>query len=1289
MECLSDVLGADPDELDADASLTSLGLESFAAVRLRRRLRADLDLDLPLTAFLGAATARTLAAGVVLDEEAGAVALPSDALEKVPAVDLVGDPDDESFPLTPIQAAYLVGRDPAFPLGGVGTFYYHEFDREPAGDPREDVESLSQAWNQLMHRHPMLRMTVGPDARQRILPDVPGYRIATEDLRHHDDATAARRLADLRHECSHQLRPVDAWPMFDIRAALLPDGRTRIFLGVDVLALDLHSWLLLMREWGALSADPEAQLPVLTDTFADLQARRRADVQAQQRRSADAAWWSGRMAELPSGPALPWTRPIAEMGVPRVTRHTGRLSAAAWKQLRAEAGRRGLSPTGLLLAAYALVLRRWGAAEPFCLNTTLFDRPVDEDEPTGSGSVVGDFTTTVLVEVGAIGWSDFVSFATALNQRFWTDLDHRAVSAVEVLPRNHDAESGLPVPRHPVVFTSGVGLSDAPATDWLGTQVFGVSQSPQVLIDHIVTDAGGALEVCWDVCDGALPDGFAEGMRDAHTQLLRQLATDESAWSDPQLSVDPTFLPQSPVPADAFDDSGPLLDDPFRAAAQRRPDAPALLGASGPVTAGVLARRSTATGRALAALGLGPGDLVGVSAQKGSPLVTALLGVSASGAGYVPVEPEWPAARVESVCARADLRHALVGPGADPGQWPESVTVHQLDENGVLVPPEGDPGDEAVLRAAEPADLAYAIFTSGSTGTPKGVAIEHQAARTTLDDLDERFPLRPDDRVLALSAASFDLSVWDIYALLGRGGALVLPEPAHTRDPEHWLELMGRHRVTVWNTAPALMEMLVEYAELETETARKALSTLRLVFLSGDWVPVTLPDRIRALAPQALVVSLGGATEASIWSICYPIGDVDPAWPSIPYGRALRGQRIDVLDEDGTPSPVGETGELHIGGDGLAREYLGDAEQTAHRFVEHPLLGRVYRTGDLGKWRPDGTLQFLGRADRQVKIRGHRIELGEIEATLDRLAGVRQAVARSVTGPDGRPRLVCHLVPEPGAAPSDADLVAALRAHLPEYMVPSRFVHESALPITANGKVDPNALPNPYLREPKPASVPDTGPLTPWSLETAWSEATGRGLKLQLTVQPGELGPAEALAAASDWARRIQNQLEQARVPHEARLGSSGLVEVLLGAPAETTPPVEASTGQAPTLVSPPSATRAPDPAVQAAIEAVFAELLEIPLIDPDTPFFALGATSLTLVLAHRRLRGEIDASLSVVDLFAHPTVRGLSGCITAHLNAPEVPDLPVAPPLPPEPATGDPAAERRAARARALEVAG
>ncbi len=266
----------------------------------------------------------------------------------------------------------------------------------------------------------------------------------------------------------------------------------------------------------------------------------------------------------------------------------------------------------------------------------------------------------------------------------------------------------------------------------------------------------------------------------------------------------------------AFESTGPLLTDPFIARADD--SSPAVFSGTTAYSAESLRCRAADIARSLAARGIGPGDTVAVSAEKSPAQIIAVLGVAASGAAYVPVEPNWPAERVASVIRQADIAHALVAADVDRSRWPAAVDVLAFDAAGKIDDDSPDL-DRAVPRRPDPGDLAYVIFTSGSTGEPKGVAVEHRAVRTTLDDLMGRYPLTSDDRVLGLSAFSFDLSVFDIFSVLGAGGSLVLPDSARLRDPGHWMDVMSRHRVTLWNTAPALLEMLVEYAEIEQERA--------------------------------------------------------------------------------------------------------------------------------------------------------------------------------------------------------------------------------------------------------------------------------------------------------------------------------------------------------------------------------------------------------------------------------------------------------------------------------------
>ncbi|MGW4047584.1 amino acid adenylation domain-containing protein [Streptomyces sp. NPDC004721] len=1343
IDCIAEVLGTPPQKVALTTPLAALGLESFTAVRLRRRIRERTGQDLPLTAFLGeGATARAVADRLL------AVQVPDGAPHSGPPdgeAQAATEPGDvrrgeersgEGFPLTPIQASYLAGRAEGMPLGGVATYYYYEYDRTPGGvDPLVDVGRLEAAWNRLIEHHPMLRMTVDDRGCQHIAEALGLYQIGVTDLRREPAERVQETLSVQRRERSHQNRPAGSWPLFDIHATLLPDGRTRLHVGVDVLLTDLAGWMLLMRQWGRLVEDPAHRLPEPPAQFADLQRARSGDPEWAARRARDRAYWAARAPELPPSPRLPLLRDPADTNPPRFVRSAAELDAGTWAELRARCTEHAVTPTAALLAAFAVVLGRWGAGERVCLNTTLFDRPESDD---GTEGVVGDFTTTALVgtpRFSPADWKGFADYAAAVNHRFWEDLDHRSVSGVEVLRDLRACTSQtVGAPSHPVVFTSGVGLAGdgEPPAGWLGQEVYGISQTPQVLLDHIVWDEGGRLRLAWDAVEGAFPDGWIPALLGAYVRLLNTL-TRPDAWRDAALGWDPSFHPEEPLDAVPFPSAGPLLHDPAVDAARRQPQRPAVRTSAATVTHGRLAENAAATAALLASRGVGPGDMVAVACEKGPAQITAALGVNLSGAGYLPVEPSWPAARIAAVCERAGVRHALIGRGVKT-DWPDGVTAHRLTATGrpargaaAFAEPVPAPTDP------RPDDIAYTIFTSGSTGSPKGVEIQHRAARTTIDDIVDRFAIGPEDRVLALSALSFDLSVFDIYGVLGAGGSLVLPDPARQRDPQHWLELAGRNGVTVWNTAPALLEMLVEYAEMEPDEAATALRTLRLVMLSGDWIPLSLPDRLRRLAPQARVMSLGGATEASIWSITYPIKRTDPRWRSIPYGRALRGQSFFVLDEDGAPCPVGEAGELFIGGDGLARGYTGDPVQTAERFAVHPVLGRrLYRTGDLGRWTADGTIEFLGRVDRQVKIRGHRIELGEVEAVLARHPAVRQCVVSSMRGPDGRPRLVAHLSPRGASEPPTAQKLAdALRERLPDYMVPSRFVILDQLPVTANGKIDHAAL-TAAPADARPTHAAASGavaaeqnePSTPsgtfpaesaspsravdatgaeW-VAAALAEAAALGLEAALVIRPGRLRPDQALEASAHWLRQVAQTTDGTAA--EPRLAAGGLAEVVCHPRGSTATTPYSATGPAAASIAPAPDRHVTeprtsphgrgqgtvDPAVLDALTAVLADFTDLP-VTPDSTFNALGATSLTLVLTHRRLRESIAPGLALADMFEHPTVAALAARITAQ-RAPDTARPPsahgtgsVPPPTTPQPERPARRTSRVAARALAEET--
>lgn len=471
----------------------------------------------------------------------------------------------------------------------------------------------------------------------------------------------------------------------------------------------------------------------------------------------------------------------------------------------------------------------------------------------------------------------------------------------------------------------------------------------------------------------------------------------------------------------------------FTEQAQRTPDRLAVIGEQGSLTYRELDEASNRCARYLIAHGIRPRDQVGVIAGRALDTVVYVFGILKAGAAYVPLEPDTPEERKEHVLHHSDCR-LLLHPGDYERQGMESYDTAPLAE----------------LTDAE--SLAYVVYTSGSTGVPKGVATAHRAVVNTLLDINGKFRLTEQDRVIGISSLCFDLSVYDIFGTLATGAALVLVPDQ--RDIPHVIELVLRHGVTVWNTVPALLDLAVQH--LDTAPAE---TQLRLFLLSGDWIPVSLFGKVETHFPEARMIALGGATEAAIWSIHYPVTHVDPHSTSLPYGMPLGNQQVYVLNQDLQPCPYDVEGQICIGGDGVAVGYYNDPQRTADSFTEHPRFGRLYQTGDYGVFTRHGYIKLHGRRDFQIKIRGFRIEIQEIQAALLRFTGIRDAVV-TARGENAADKHLCaYLI-------ADRDLTVQelrdfLADSLPDYMIPSYFMRLERLPLSPNGKVNLNDLPVP------------------------------------------------------------------------------------------------------------------------------------------------------------------------------------------------------------------------------------
>ncbi|WP_437759712.1 amino acid adenylation domain-containing protein [Sorangium sp. So ce1389] len=1041
-------------------SFFELGGHSLLAMQVVGRIEAALGARIGVRLLFENPTLHQLASELATSASPQATAGPAPDSELAPP--LARAPADEPYPLSYEQERLWV-LDQLLPGGTAYNVVLAVRLRNLV-----DVDALSSALSALVRRHWSLRtvFVANPTPVQKICEpeSAPAEVVDARGLPQGEAEALARAWASREQATAFDLA---RGPVFRTRLVRLDHDECILVLSMHHIVTDAWSFRPLVRDLAELYRSARSggrpTLPELPLQYVDFAAWQRRHLTGK--RLADKlAYWTATLRGLPVL-ELQTDRPRPPVqtftGAEQVLPLDPRLVA----QLDELARSRGATRFMVLLAALGVLLRRSSGQDDLAIGTAVANRPRPELEP-----LVGFFVNTVVMRLDLGGDPTFEELLARTRKVALEAFEHQDAPFEKVVeainPRRDMSRSPL--------FQVMLVVQNAPAE---------VVELGEVRIEPLdltveatrfdlrfsVEPRGGrdviSLQYNVDLFDATTADRMLAAMESVlsraaldPTQRARALAVTQAdreralvAWNDTAVAY-PDHL---------------RLEEPFFQRAREQPDACAVVcdqQRQRRLTYGELARRAEAIAGAVERSGTRANALVAVVMEKGWEQAAAVLGVPRAGAAYLPLDPRLPEERLRHLLEHAQVRLVLTQSEVDAKiAWPAGVERLAVDaderwreQRVVDRPPSGGRDD-----------LAYVIYTSGSTGLPKGVMIDHRGAVNTVLDINRRFEIGPQDRVLALSSLSFDLSVFDVFGTLAAGGTIVIPDRARPSDPGHWRELVARERVTVWNSVPALMEMLMDASSGASDAA---LASLRLVMMSGDWIPLKLPDRIRAACQAPHVVSLGGATEASIWSIAHPISSIDPAWRSIPYGRPLANQHVYVLDEGLEPCPIGVPGEIIIGGIGVALGYWRDEARTRERFLEHPATGeRLYRTGDLGRYFADGTIELLGRTDHQVKIRGFRIELGEIEATLAQHPSVEQAVVAPKTDPSGEKRLVAYVVSAGGA--DGAALRDFVRKKLPEYMIPADVVILPALPLSSNGKVDRAALPDPAAHAPRAAAV--------------------------------------------------------------------------------------------------------------------------------------------------------------------------------------------------------------------------
>ncbi len=1018
----------------------SLGGHSLAASRLAARLSRRLGRSVDLRLLFGAPTLAGMAAALAATAEVGGAELAPVVAELEPAVGAEGG----AFPLSFGQARlwFLHRLDPASPA--------YNMPLALALDGPLAARGLAATLASLLERHEVLRTVyrwVDGEPSQQVQP-VPARSLPVVDLGDLSPAARAAEAEALRRREAGEPFDLARGPVLRARLLRLGPAEHQLCLSVHHIASDGWSQGVMIEELSAgyrRALEGESPLPP-----SPLQYRHYA---LWQRRTWESgAWtpqleaWRQRLATPPEPLDLPLDRPRREQDAGRGGLRRHRLGADLERGVAALARGGGATPFMVLLAAFGALLSRLSGQRSFAVASPIAGRGRPELEP-----LIGFFVNTLVLRAeldGRPGFSELVSRARQVVLDASASADVPFERLVEELRPERRLERAplaqvllsLDNTPQPEAHLPGLAVRELPYEEgWakLELMLFAAQRGEGLEL---------ALQYNRDLFDGTT----AARLLGQLENLLRAGCAEPRRPFTELALLGPGERHQVLVEANDTAAAAPpqALHEPFLAQAGRTPEATAVAAGDEHWSYGHLRRQAAALARGLHELGLEPEERVAVCLARGPRLVAALLGILEAGGAYLPLDPAYPAARLELTLSDAAPRlllteAALLAPGRPLGtalaggeQGPRVLTW----EAG-LGRPAGAAEPAGLAPAPDPEALAYLIYTSGSTGRPKAVAIRHGSASALVAWSLEQFPLETFARTLFSTSICFDLSVFELFVTLACGGTLVVVDDA--------LSVLGEpasQTVSLINTVPSAMEALVQ--------ARAVPASVRTVCLAGEPLPARLVDDLWAHTRASGVWNLYGPSEDTTYSTFAACPPGEP--PTI--GRPLAGTRALLLDDDLQPVPTGAPAQLFLAGVGLARGYLGWPRETARRFLPCALPlapgERMYATGDLARRRPDGRLDFLGRGDHQVKLRGFRIELGDVEAALLREPGVAEVcvVAR---GERGAARLVAYFA---GAAEPEP-LAAGLAERLPRYMVPSLFQRLEALPRTANGKVDRKRLP--------------------------------------------------------------------------------------------------------------------------------------------------------------------------------------------------------------------------------------
>lgn len=860
----------------------------------------------------------------------------------------------KKYPITDIQMAYYIGREKNMFLGGNSAHGYLEY--EGNADPAK----IETALNTIIKKYDALRLIINDDGTQSVLENIPKYKIEVTDLTDMDSMKKELIINDYRKEHSAKIYKAGTYPLFGFHAFKIENLKWRYAFDVDLMIMDRSSIEIFFKELEEYYFNDDVAISETDYNFIDYVQERN---QFKKNCKDDELYWKNYIesGKLTVPKNIEENDDIGNASSLHFVSKECYISSDKWNEIKNNLTERRIIPSVFVMTAYAKALSTWQNSDNATVNMTTSLRNINGKSYS---KCIGDFTELVITDVAVSKDKDLYENALETQRILKSHMKHSALGGIKVMNYLAENSGSEKIGICPFAFTSSIeGKTSYMRRNVLGKNVYQISQTPQLKIDCQIYEEDEKLIIRFDYPQGIFKDSIVEEILMYMKKSI--LVEDLSYFYKQQFEYNSTFaeVPKSTIQAE------------FRKAVENYPKNIALICEGRYVTYSELDKLSDKFAFYIENK-VGTGQRVALDASRTIETVAVIIGILKTGGSYIPLEPKWPKERKEYIISCSESKLYIND---------TSCCEYECDDKYQI---KGDFLDEA-----------YIIFTSGSTGKPKGVMISQQSVYNTLLDINERFEITEKDVIAGISSFCFDLSVYDMFGAFISGAALAL-----STDMQKIADMVIDTNATVWNTVPAIMELFLN------ELGNRKCS-LKTIMLSGDWIPLNLKNRITERIADARVYSLGGATEASIWSIYYPIDKIEKSWKSIPYGYPLKNQTMWILNTNDEICPIGVAGEICIGGEGVALGYVADSRKTDEQFFVHERLGRLYRTGDYGIFHNEGYIEFIGRHDFQIKVHGYRIELGEIENAINKDENIKKSVVTVTETENAAQHILAYAIP--------------------------------------------------------------------------------------------------------------------------------------------------------------------------------------------------------------------------------------------------------------------------------------